>query len=244
MERLILIPSAILIYFLLILGCESSPKESDQNIETMEVYEVNKAEVPILINGRGDHEQWDKANVLKKFELYWNEEAALPTSFKALHDDQNLYLSYYAEDPNLANKLDTLRRIEAVQSDRVEIFFKGSNDQEPYYSLEMDCYGRLFDSEGKFGEYINADWNWPEGHLDIKTNIGKNHYTLEARISKESLERLGLLNYQSIKAGVYRADYVLKEDGTREPKWISWIDPKTPKPNFHIGTSFGTFLLK
>lgn len=219
-------------------------KQSFQEDKDPEIYEVIGIKGPIEINGKGDHALWNKATVFKDFKLYWNAEDPNLTTFKALHDRENLYLYYLAEDSDIQRKLDTLKQIEAVQSDRVEIFFKGQSDDEPYYSLEMDCFGRVYDSEGKFGEYINGEWNWPRGHLSIQTYIGEDYYTLEARISKESLERLGLLQNDQILAGLYRADYVLADDGTRNPLWISWIDPQTPKPNFHIGSSFGTFILK
>ena len=236
------------LFLLGIWGLSCSPKSgtilNKEDIMGSEEYIVNMASTPIYINGKGNNAVWKEANVLTAFNLYWNDEDPLPTSFQALHDVENLYLLYRAHDPDLPSKLDTLKDIEAVHSDRVEIFFKGKVDSDPYYSLEMDCYGRLFDSEGMFGEYIDADWNWPKDDLDIRTHIFEDGYILECRISKKSLIDLGLIHNQKINAGVYRADYVFQEDGSRVPKWISWIDPGTPKPNFHIASSFGTLILK
>lgn len=207
-------------------------------------YAVHKTETIARNDQLFDDNIWSAANTLTDFHLYWRDEKPLPTTFQAIHDEVNLYLRYEATDPLIQSKLDTLKQTEAVYSDRVEIFFKQPHDSLPYYSLEMDCFGRLYDSEGVFGEYINGDWQWPADGLKIQTNIHEEGYILIATISKATLNSLALIVDDRILAGVYRADYYTNLEGKRQAKWISWIDPKTPKPNFHIGSSFGALILK
>ena len=229
------------------LGCQHS--EQKIKSDTMEntrsyVYHVKRCDRLVDLNGRGDDMLWENASRLRDFRLYWRSEEPLATSFKALHDEQFLYLFYEVYDPDIQSKLPALDTTLAVQSDRVEIFFKHPDDSLPYYALEMDCLGRLFDSKGEFGQYIDADWNWPVEDLLIVTDITEQGYTLEARVSKSSLRALDLIYDERIQAGLYRADYITHESGEREPRWISWVKPNSPKPNFHIPSSFGTLIFK
>lgn len=44
-------------------------------------------------------------------------------------------------------------------------------------------------------------------------------------------------------AGVYRAEFSTPEKDGDDPimEWISWVDPKTEEPDFHVNSSFGEF---
>jgi hypothetical protein len=44
-------------------------------------------------------------------------------------------------------------------------------------------------------------------------------------------------------AGVYRAEFSRKPRGDVHFGWMSWVDPQTPKPDFHVASSFGVFEL-
>lgn len=238
--------TSLVVLFIFQGGCKSDSQNiSINNMHNSDqyIYQALRTDEPIQLTGDGQDSAWNNAIELTDFKLYWDPEEPPATSFKALHDDRFLYLLYSAIDPLIQSKLAALDTIPAVHSDRVEIFFKGVNDTLPYYSLEMDCLGRLFDSEGKFGQYIDADWNWPANELEIKTRIFDNWYTLEARISKSSLNSLGLINNNRIHAGIYRADYISNDVGERTPHWISWVKPDSSTPKFHIPSSFGLIVL-
>jgi hypothetical protein len=61
------------------------------------------------------------------------------------------------------------------------------------------------------------------------------------------LKSLGLLFLKkgdSIKAGLFRADYFHGKKNQIEERWISWINPKTENPDFHVPAAFGLFLRK
>ena len=44
-------------------------------------------------------------------------------------------------------------------------------------------------------------------------------------------------------AGVYRAEFSTPEKDGDDPimEWISWVDPKTEEPDFHVNSSFDEF---
>lgn len=208
------------------------------------IYEVNQTKRPVQIDGKGTDKAWQKAKELSAFSYPWRKELAPFTSFRALWDETHLYFLFRATDPDIILKKSGLEEKDAVESDRVEIFFKVDDAMNPYYSLEMDALGRVFDSKGQFYRKIDMDWNWPEGHLDIKSSMDKDGYWLEGAISLKSLRYLSLLKNDGVlQAGLYRGEYVTLSNGTTRPKWISWIQPTSKKPDFHISSSFGVLKL-
>ena len=53
----------------------------------LDIYPVKKTDSKLSITGKGDHPQWQKASALTDFRYPWEDEAAPPTMFKALHDE-------------------------------------------------------------------------------------------------------------------------------------------------------------
>lgn len=206
----------------------------------MKYYEVKRTDRPVEVSGQGTDPAWKSANVLSDFTFPWREEAAPETVFRALWDDTHFYFLYRAEDPEIITKERGLGERDAVDSDRVEIFFKADDRMDPYYALEMDALGRVLDTKGKYHRNIDYEWDWPEGHLVLKASIDQDGYWVEGSISFASLRQLGL--YQDdhlLRAGLFRGDYQVLENDETEVRWISWVLPDSEKPDFHIPSSFG-----
>lgn len=213
--------------------------------DTKGVYEVQKIENPIQLTGNGTDKAWNSAPILADFSYPWREENAPLTEFKALYDDTHFYFLYRAIDPDIVTKEGALAEKAALNSDRIELFFKGSTDTEPYYSLELDALGRTLDTKANFGQKVDFDWNWPTNQLIVKSSMNEHGYWVEGSISFASLRKLGLYHDDNIlRTGLYRAEYVTSPNGKVSPKWISWIMPDSKTPNFHIPSSFGTLVLK
>ena len=67
-------------------------------------------------------------------------------------------------------------------------------------------------------------------------------YIVEGKVPMASLQDLNLIHDNVMRAGVYRAEFSLPaEDGELVQEWISWIDPKTEAPDYHVDSSFGEF---
>lgn len=210
----------------------------------MGTYQVNKITKPIQLSGQGADNQWNNAAELTDFIYPWRSETAPKTVFKALYDDTHFYFLYRATDPEIITKAGALAEKAALNSDRIELFFKGKSDSDPYYSLELDALGRTLDTKANFGEKVDFDWNWPAGELIVKAKIEEDGYWVEGSISLKSMRDLGVYHDDGIlRTGLYRAEYVTDENGRATPKWISWVHPNTPKPNFHIPSSFGVLEL-
>lgn len=197
------------------------------------------------INGKGDHQLWNCAKVLTDFSSPWDAKLIEPTVFKALWSKDHLYCLFVVEDSNAHvnnTENDTIKSINS--SDRVELFFKANKELNPYYCLEIDPSPRIMDFMARPNRQFNFDWNWPVKDLEVKSGKTNSYYTVEIKLSLNSLLNLGLLRNGSIAAGIYRAKYRLESDGKWQPTWITWVNPNTKKPDFHIASSFGLLILE
>ena len=221
---------------LCLMACE--PKSTSQ-------YEVNKIPAGTLeITGRGDSPAWESAAVLTDFIYPWREDSPPPTAFRALWDGEYFYFLYRATDPLIITPQGSEPEKDVLGSDRVEIFFKANDKMDPYYTLELDALGRIFDAECRFYRQVDPAWAWPEGQLQLHASQDEKGYTVEGAISIGSLKQLGMLQGNRLLAGLYRGEYLPKADGTTETRWISWIRPDSEKPDFHIPSSFGALILQ
>lgn len=203
-------------------------------------YQVKYVDQALALSGKGSDPMWETANLLSDFTYPWREEAAPPTDFRALWNDEWFYFLYRATDENVIQKQEGQGERDVVNSDRVEIFFKADDQMDPYYSLEMDALGRVLDTEGRFYRKVDFGWNWPEGHLLLKASIDEDGYWVEGAISFESLRQLGMYkDDQLLRAGLYRGEYQHTAADEVVVKWISWVIPDSEKPDFHIPSSFG-----
>jgi len=197
----------------------------------------------IAINGKGDDPRWQTANELTDFIYPWEKETPSFTSFKALHNKDWLYCLYKVKDNNINVYVKTNEKSEVVYSDRVEIFFRRDEKMLPYYGLELDPNGRVYDYEASYHRKFNSEWTWPAGQLIVKANKVADGYTVEVAISKKSLKELQLIKDNVLEAGVYRGDCTEITEDNSKIKWISWVRPDSPTPNFHIPSSFGLLKL-
>ncbi|OXA78196.1 Carbohydrate family 9 binding domain-like [Flavobacterium aquidurense] len=186
---------------------------------------------------------WKKANCLTDFSSPWKEDAISKIEFRALWDLENLYFKFIVFDTDIYidekdNSFDSIGN-----SDRVELFFRKNEAIDPYYCLEMDTSARIMDFKAKPNKDFDFKWKWPKEDLKVISLKDKNSFTVEGRISIASLKELNLIQNNIIEAGVYRAKFSLAENLQYDATWISWVNPNTPEPNFHIASSFGKFIL-
>lgn len=198
----------------------------------------------IVVNGNDDDKAWAAANILSHFIYPWERTTAPLTSFSALWDGQWLYCLFTVKDDSINIYRIKNEKRETAASDRVEIFFKAGDKMQPYYCLEMDAAGRVLDYSAEYYRKMHYEWGWPKEQLAVKTSLIKDGYILEAAISISSLTNLDLLKDNRLQAGIFRAECTGIINGRSNLKWISWIDPKSAEPDFHIPAAFGTLILE
>jgi len=210
----------------------------------MKNYNVNRIEKNILqINGLGDNPFWNNAEILTDFISPWSDLKPEKMEFRALWDTEHFFFCYTVYDTNIhIDRQDD--SVDSIgESDRVEIFFRTDAGLNPYYCLEIDPSPRIMDFKASPKKKFDFDWNWPNNDLIVKSTIKEDRFIVEIAITIQSLKNFDLIKDNSIEAGIYRAKYTKQENNLFEPTWISWVNPNTETPNFHVPDSFGNLTL-
>ena len=186
-------------------------------------YVVIKTNQEIIIDGEFSEEAWNSANVINGFIYPWKPEKAQPTTFRALHDGEYLYLAYQMVDDVIIAPDFVSDERDLIEQDRVEIYFAPDKMTSNYYCIEMDVKGRKLDYMGKYHRQFNFSWEFDDiEHKGIYTGEG---YQIEAAISLNALDDLGVIKNNAFSAGVYRADFHYDQDSSVVHVYASWLDP-------------------
>jgi uncharacterized membrane-anchored protein len=213
----------------------------------------------IRLDGRFDEPEWYRANSERHFTFPWKKAEAPPTEFSAFCDDQYFYFGFRADDADIV-VLDTLRdKEDGLFEDRVELYFSRDPQMKAYFNLEIDSRGRVFDYSGAYYRQVDTKWHC-EGVEAVGRPLEKG-YAVEGRIPQQAFAAMGLPQLKPgarVLCGLYRAEFshdrsgkpvvqteTIHNRGRKPPgvppieEWISWIDPQTPEPDFHVPSSLG-----
>ncbi|MCK4558342.1 MAG: carbohydrate-binding family 9-like protein [Calditrichia bacterium] len=182
------------------------------------------------------------ANVETRFVQPWNKTDVPYTEFRAICNKKNFYFDFRVDDNDLIIKDKCHNKMDIIQEDRVELFFALDDQLNNYYCLEIDPRGRVFSCAASYYRKFDLSWECPGLHT--VGCINKSGYTVKGLIPLETLKSLGLFFLEkgdSIKVGIFRADFYRGVNNRIEERWISWINPKTENPDFHVPAAFGLF---
>lgn len=210
------------------------------------VYEVKPIDANQLnISGKLDAEVWANANEITNFVSPWKSVLLQPIIFKALYDTKHLYFNFQVSTNKIFTELEDNSKSSIGKSDRVELFIRANDQLSPYYCLEIDTIPRIMDFKAMPNQDFDFNWNWPKSGIKVKSDVLDNQFTVEGKISMQSLRELDLLKEDAkgrfLEIGVYLARYEVNINRENDVTWITWVDPKVPHPNFHIPDSFGEF---
>lgn len=212
--------------------------------EVQPTYHVQYTEQAPVIDGKGEDSAWAGAKTLTQFTFPWRSEMAPATEFKALWDEQAFYFRYRVADKHLAIGTDPERAI--LDSDRAEIFLAKDVTLSSYYTMEIDPKARVFsakasyDTKAKKRASLDSSWQWPG--LETKASIKDDGYIVEGKLPLATLDKLGLWqddDKSELLCALMRAEFTPLPDGSLDMGWMTWVDPNTPKPNFHNPGTFG-----
>jgi len=188
---------------------------------------------------------WKEASVLTDFGYPWSVQPPPVMSFRALWDDVHFYFRFDVETTNALSYVRNNHKMEVVDSDRVEIFFRRDAKLDTYYCLELDSLGRILDYKATFYRKFDYIWNWPGiNQLQIQSKFTNSGYQVQGSITLASLSQLNLLNNCELQAGLFRGECLKIRDPQSTFAWISWIKPESDRPDFHIPSVFGLIKLE
>ena len=206
-------------------------------IEEFPVYTVkNINSASVIIDGISKDRAWEKAKILDDFLLPWDDKIPQQTKFRALYDRNNLYILFQAEDLNLIIKDTITKELDITEEDRLELYFSKDITMEDYYCLEIDPLGRILDYQASFYRNFNNHWNI--NRIQIAGNIFKEAYQLEIAIPVNCINEMGIDISEDFYIGLFRADLEDSSSVIKE-NWISWRDPQSPEPDYHIPEALG-----
>lgn len=212
----------------------------------------------VRVDGRADEPVWQQAQEERRFEFPWKSATAPETVFRALWDAENLYFTFRVQDADIV-VLENLRdELDAVFEDRVELYLSRDGRMREYFCAEIDPKGRVLDYRARF--YRQFDMSWSLDGLKTAARTHPDGYEVEGAIPLHRLTALGFPAPRpglKIRVGLYRAEFSHDRSGRVAPAsdihtlgrpapgpapiedWISWVNPKTAEPDFHVPASLG-----
>jgi len=201
----------------------------------MKRYHVHRSATVIL--------DWQVSELLNGFTFPWEQRAAPKTEFRALWDDERLHFRFDCVDDDLVLGSGKTLKERVLGSDRVEIFLAPNLSLDPYFCFEMEPRGEVLAYSGRF--HRQFDWGWSCSDLNITANVAERFYSIQGSLALGTLRTFQVLkpDNREFLIGVYRAEFSQEPDGSILPGWMSWVHPRTERPDFHVPTAFGLFEL-
>lgn len=108
----------------------------------------------IKVDGLLNESSWLKAEAIE-LKVYDGTQPQHQTQVKVLWDDNNIYIAFKGNDPNLYGKM--RKRDDALfrDGDLVEVFFDVNLDEKSYYEFEINLLNTLFDA---YYQVKEQDW--------------------------------------------------------------------------------------
>ena len=155
---------------------------------------------------------------------------------------QRLIFAFECEDAEIVAAPPSLNKHDVDAQDRVELFLWSGRSQDTYYCIEIGALGALHDYAARF--HRRFDDRWSMAGLEYAATTTPQGYCVEAAIPRTTLESLGfrLAAGAGWRIGLFRAEFSTRAT-LGEPTWITWVDARTPKPDFHVPASFGACTL-
>lgn len=219
----------------LLLGMACSQRQSDRLPAVAAV-----AHAALTVDGHlQDWRALDAVFDVSDFHSPWHDAPFGPTRFRAVADSAWFYFGFEAAD-SLLIMLPFALEQDVASGDRVEIFFSGDSTLGNYYCLEMGPRGDVLDYRAAYYRLFDNTWDLPGLTVAAQTIPGG--YTVEGRIPLGFLRGLSRDTLTAgnfgIYMGLYRAEYHKAHTQADPVQWLTWIDPNTADPDFHVPTSF------
>ncbi len=190
-------------------------------------------------DGVNDEKAWSGVKEISSFSNPWNKEVSPETSLSMVRDDEYLYFFFNVSDAEIVTHPVFSKERDVEKEDRVELFFSKDKDMREYYCLEIDSQGRTLSYAAQHYRKIDFDWEAPAGYK-VSARARQGGYTVEGAIPLAFLD--GLKKGEDIFFGAYRAEFSVKDNQLVE-NWLTWVDPATTEPDFHVPASLGKLRL-
>lgn len=200
--------------------------------------------LPIQVDGQLLEPAWNTAERKTDFVYPWSRREAPATEFRALVDRERLYFAFQVSDKDVVAAKEFPGESTVNGEDRVEVFFARDKELERYFCIEIDALGRVHDYAASHYRKFDSGWNCPG--LRAAGRLISDGYIVEASIPLKTLSDLmgrPVAPGSVMRVGLFRAEFRPGALGEADDSWLSWIKPKTNKPDFHVPSAFADWRL-
>lgn len=218
------------------------------------VYQVNRLEGEILIDGVWDKPIWENVPTVEITHYMGNKPQFLPSTFaKLLYDDENIYGIFLVKDKFVHCLVQETNG--HVSGDSCVEFFFSPDESKPlfYFNLEINCGGvplmqyvtvprkeYVFIDEAEIGKVEIAHSLPQKVFPEIVEDIT---WTIEFKLPFKILKQYAGISHP--ESGVkWKANFYKTASTTRNPHYLTWSHVDQPKPDFHLPQYFGTLVFK
>jgi hypothetical protein len=219
------------------IGLMTRAAEAGQENRTPETAEVR-------IDGDLTEPVWQRAEVLRAFSFPWSKRAAPGTGFRAFADAERFCFAFDVTDDDVVVEKNFAGESTVDKEDRVEIFFARDTPLERYFCLEIDPLGRVHDYAASHYRKFDSAWNC--AGLKAAGKIRQGGYTVEASLPLKTLLELmqrPVAAGEALRVGIFRAEFRRGASGDADDNWLSWIQPASATPDFHVPSAFADWRL-
>lgn len=231
---------------LLLAGCRFAAAQ-DAGKAATKTYIVRRIERSVVtVDGILSAGEWPGDGWLRDFSFPWRDRSSPKTEMCCVTAEKRLFFAFQCDDSDLVIRASLPSEENAVAAgDRVELFFARDRALAEYYCLEMSPAAMVLDYRASF--YRKFDDSWDCTGLVLAACTRRGGYTVEGSIPLTTLRELcgaDLMAGEPVLAGVFRAEYCHSHSGPPREAWISWVDPDTDEPDFHVPSALGVFQLQ
>lgn len=190
----------------------------------------------LKVDGIISEREWKQGEMVDGLVAPWDTDYIDYTKFNAFVSNDYFNFCFNVIDSTLIT-LPFKDELTITREDRVELFFSSSTTLMNYYCIEIDPNGNVLDYSAKYYRDFGERWNFKSA--EIATKITNQGYLIEGRILIDELKMLGIS--EEFYLGIFRADF--KSQISDDVTWISWINPLSLNPYFHIPSALGRVTL-
>jgi uncharacterized protein (DUF362 family) len=194
---------------------------------------------PIVIDGKGDDAAWARATPAT-----WNTDyAGIPTASttraRLLHSPSGLYVLFDVQGTGLhtdRTRPTDVPRPKLYDEDCVEMFFTPDPaHRRKYFETELGPFGHFLDVAVDLDGGSSTTWS-PHARIATTQDAAAHAATIEAELTAPEIVS-ALVPGARLPFALYRME------GTSPRLYLAWSPPRTPKPDFHVPTAFGTLVV-
>jgi len=215
--------------------------------ESLPRYVCTRTTEPIEVDGSLSEPAWSRASVFKEFRTAdGRAKGRFATEFRALWDDQYLYLAFKCADPDLIAK-HTKRDAFVYEDDCAEAFISSGTDGSRYFEFEINPCNTVMDAsvfpnEKGGGEVVDYGWNCRglKTATEVRGTLNSHRdrdtgWVLEMALpfSQIGRGRSSPRPGETWRANLYRVE------NTGQAEFLCWSPTMTDPPSFHVPDRFG-----